>query len=75
MGDIADMYREWEFLYDERDDDTLSSEYWITKEGEYIKITDMTDSHLLNAYKFLSHKNPDNESIVDLYDEISRRGL
>lgn len=33
-------------------------EYWITKEGQKIKICDLSDEHLQNIYKmFIRHKS------------------
>ena len=35
---------------------------WITKDGNHIKIYDMTDNHLNNTINFVAKKDPTNET-------------
>jgi hypothetical protein len=37
----------------------MSAVTWKTKDGQVLKIKDMTDSHLLNAINFLRRKAPE----------------
>ena len=50
---------------------------WITKEGQHIKLKDLTDSHLNNLIPFVKRKDPDNKTnwIKILEQEKTYRGL
>ena len=51
---------------------------WITKDGQEIKIMDMTDSHLLNAYRMIMRSGDEHTCYIyrsALEAELSRRGI
>lgn len=55
-------------------------QYWKTKEGKSIAVTDMIDSHLRNAIAFIYRGGGylgtvTEELAVAMYDELEKRGL
>ena len=72
MGDWADMHSEYDydfapvrFSYAKDIKDSL----WIQKNGERIKVGDMTDKHLLNAYKMFDDEKLFIEMVVRLFEK------
>ena len=87
MGDMAD---DWERQYGWYENDLEESEVmpekyrkgtltWLTKEGVEIKVSDMTDSHVLNTKRFLertgTRTNVARVWVEILNIEIQKRGL
>ena len=48
---------------------TSDSEYWETKTGDLILIEEMSDSHLLNAFKKCKDKRLRDEMLIRLFAE------
>lgn len=76
MGDWADMHSEWDFDFDRvefkyaRD---IQNAQWRQKNGDAIKVGDMTDKHLLNAYKMSNDEKLFTEMVVRLFEERVKR--
>lgn len=54
----SDEYQDWIDQYGE-DEETENTPKWKTKDGKVMKITEMTDSHLLNAHRYCRRKQDD----------------
>ena len=73
MGEIADMHAN---LYDPDDhnggfinhDQEIRKDGWLQNNGESIDIGDMTDKHLLNAYKLSGDERLFAEMVVRLFE-------
>ena len=72
MGDWADMHSDYDFDFDRvefkyaRD---VQNANWLQKNGDAIKVGDMTDKHLLNAYKMSNDERLFAEMVVRLFAE------
>lgn len=77
MGDMADYYMERDFLFDldnegQHDSEPITSETeWRTKDGQRVRIRDMTDSHLLNTINVLRGKSRKGTTFKT--DDVRRR--
>jgi len=61
--------------YDGYDFDDVEPGWWVTRDGRQIKITQMDDAHLLNAYKLTSNEELFEEIVLRLFAErIRARG-
>lgn len=50
-------------------------EIWITEQNEVIKLSDLTDAHLINIIEHLNLCDNYYSEIEDLLQEAERRGL
>lgn len=69
MGDWSDMYDymcEPPSLIKHKD---VKASLWMQKNGEQIAIGDMTDRHLLNAYKMSGSEDLFKEMVVRLFEQ------
>jgi len=75
MGEMAEMHEE----YDIDDDRVTHAEIreidWVTKNGTVVMIKDMTDMHLLNAYKATTDENLFAEMVVRLFEAFTKPKL
>lgn len=53
MGDMADYYRENNFLAEDEDYEDESAPTWTTRDKRVLLMSEMEDSHLDNTIKFL----------------------
>ena len=61
--------------YDGYDEDDLEPGWWRTRDGRQIKISEMDDKHLLNAYKRTNTEELFEEMVLRLFVErIRARG-
>jgi len=68
MGEMADLYDGEppdECPYERHDD--FRKEIWYAKQGQYV-IEDMTDSHLLAAYKMTGYESLRDEMLLRLFE-------
>jgi len=69
MGDWADMY---DYGYEPPDSiqhKDIRDSKWNCKDGTQIAIGDMTDCHLLNAFKMFGSENLFREMVVRLFEQ------
>jgi hypothetical protein len=81
MGDMADMYddelyRDYDYLVNDHwiSHDKIREIRWKTRENELIKIKDMGNRHLLNAYKLSGDEDLFAEMVVRLFEQMVSRG-
>jgi hypothetical protein len=61
--------------YDGYDEDDLEPGWWRTRDGRQMKISEMDDEHLLNAYTLTSNEELFEEMVLRLFaDRIRARG-
>ena len=76
MGDMADMHDNG---YDPDDDRVTHAEIreidWVTKDGTVVMIKNMTNTHLLNAYKMSLDENLFAEMVVRLFEDFTKPRL
>jgi hypothetical protein len=53
--------------YDGYDHDDLEPGWWRTRDGKRIKISEMGDKHLLNAYKLTTNEELFEEMVLRLF--------
>jgi hypothetical protein len=73
MGEMADMYDECPYDFDrpyERHDD-FRKEIWYAKKGK-CAIEEMTDIHLLAAYKLTGYELLRDEMLIRLFEDKLR---
>jgi len=79
MGEMAELH---ENLYDPDDhnglfinhDKQIRKDGWLQKNGDSIDIGDMTDRHLLNAYKLSGDERLFAEMVVRLFEVRVAKG-
>ena len=69
MGDWADMYDYGYELTDSIQHKDIRASKWNCKDGTQIAIGDMTDRHLLNAFKMFRSENLFREMVVRLFEQ------
>ena len=52
---------------DDFDPDELGEDEWLTRDDEFIKISDMTNQHLYYAYKLTNDKRLQREMMLRLF--------
>ncbi len=69
MGEMADMYDQYpdDFYRPHERHDDFRKEIWYAKNGQYV-IEEMTDSHLLAAYKLTGYENLRDEMLIRLFE-------
>ena len=76
MGEMADMHDNG---YDPDDDRVTHAEIreidWVTKDGTVVMIKNMTNTHLLNAYKMSLDENLFAEMVVRLFEAFTKPKL
>ena len=81
MGEMADMYADMATRLPDWDDDGYSSknrfddfrdDLWVTKGGETISIKDMTDAHLLAAFKVFGDDRFRDEMIIRMFESMTK---
>jgi hypothetical protein len=73
MGEMADMLNER--IWDDDDfDEPVPNGYWKMRDGKLIKITNMTDKHLVNAIALFERNNRWDE-VYELVEEQERRAI
>lgn len=81
MADLSEDYIECEIQYNlsPRGVALYSPSYndyiWITKTGTRIKVRDMTNKHILNAYNMLNRNCVNRSSLDILSRDMKRRGI
>jgi len=60
--------------YDGYDFDDVEPGWWVTRDGRQIKITQMDDEHLLNAYTLTSNEELFEEMVLRLFASRIRAG-
>jgi hypothetical protein len=50
--------------------DELEDDEWLTREGKAIKIADMTNQHLYNAFNLTGNERLQREMVLRLYARI-----
>ena len=80
MGEMAEMYDTWfdEWYEDPPLDrcgrkkrfDEFRNDEWQIKDGKSIEVKDMTDHHLLAAYKMSGDKRLRDEMIIRLFENM-----
>jgi hypothetical protein len=77
MGEMADWHdgydEEFDYLYVTHDE--IREFEWVTKDGTRTKIKNMTDTHLLNAYKQTREENLFEEMVVRLFENFTKPRL
>lgn len=71
MGDMADDYDVYEPMYHEvktSPKDKRGQEVWTTKDGRCLKIVDMENDHLFNAYMMSGKQKLFNEMVYRLFE-------
>jgi hypothetical protein len=72
MGDWADMHDYGYDLSDQINHKAIRHSLWTCRDGTQIAIYDMTDSHLLNAYKMFGSETLFREMVVRLFEQKVR---
>ena len=76
MGEMADMYD----AIDGWDDDgygphnrfdQFRDDYWQTKDGKEIAIREMSNQHLLAAFKMLGYERLRNEMLIRMFEVMT----
>ncbi len=81
MGMGAEMLDRWiliESIVDDRIKSNLDNEVWETRDGRILKITEMSDGHLINTWKFLDknkHHWVSDSYIKLIKNELKARGF
>lgn len=63
------------YKYPTSDKMSITDDYWVTRQGEKIKISDMTTSHLENTIRFLENSNCHHPKLEKMRNELRSRNL
>lgn len=83
MGEMADMYADMatsipDWMLDDDHPtgynsqnrfDEFRDDVWQAKDGQVVKIKDMTSRHLLNAYKVFGDERFKNEMLIRMFED------
>ena len=78
MGEMADMYDLYDGDYD--DDsygpqnrfDQFRDDIWQTKGDKQLSIGEMSDKHLLAAFKMFGHERLRDEMLIRMFEEMTK---
>ena len=78
MGEMADMYDHYD---DRRETEGFGPRYrfdgfrnyeWDCKDGTTIRICNMSDKHLLAAFKMFGHERLRDEMLIRMFEEMTK---
>jgi len=84
MGEMADMYADMaasipDWMMDGDDGygpdnrfDDFRNDVWATKDGQLFKIREMSDSHLLAAFKMFGDQRFRDEMLIRLFEVMTK---
>lgn len=77
MGEMADMHDGYDYEIDNGfvNHAEIREINWETKNGTVVMIKDMTNTHLLNAYKMSGDKDLFKEMVVRLFEAFTKSRL
>lgn len=78
MGDMADYYAEMATLIDrtgygpENRFDEFRDDIWATKDGKHLTIREMSDRHLLAAFKMFGDDRFRDEMLIRMFETMTK---